>query len=399
MTAVGTADTASVEAPTVDDGKIACELCGERVHVIEAHLKSAHPEMALHDYKTSYPKAALFSEKAQNILNEKRRREVESKPVVAEEENQFSIERKPLHELFGLGAAPAAMNIKGSPIPVQFVTAPADLAIYVPEKDPKYVFSIDLLKTVMMGMEGNFNTLLWGHMGTGKSTIVEQVCAHTGRPVLRVQHTRNTEESHILGQWIVRNGQTEFQLGPLPFCMIHGIVYQADEYDFAQPAVLSVYQAVLEGKPLVIKEADAAHRVIRAHPMFRFVATGNTNGTGDDTGLYAGTLIQNAANYERFAIVEEVRYPERKIEVGIITEQGGIPVESAEMMVDFATMVRESFANGKIGLPISPRSLINAAQIGRRRASLSAGLRLAYMNRLSRIDREVTMEIIGRFAL
>lgn len=48
--------------------------------------------------------------------------------------------------------------------------------------------------------------------------------------------------------------------------MKHGWMYLADEYDFAQPNVLSVYQAVLEGKPLYIKEADAANRVIKPHP-------------------------------------------------------------------------------------------------------------------------------------
>jgi len=264
--------------------------------------------------------------------------------------------------------------------------------------DPNYIFNIDLLKTVLLGLEARFNTYLWGHAGVGKTTIIEQACAHTKRPWIRVQHTRNMEESHVVGQWVVRDGHTVFELGPLPFAMKYGLTYVADEYDFAMPAVLSLYQPVLEGKALVIKDADQANRIIRPHPQFRFCATGNTNGTGDETGLYAGTLMQNAANYERFAIVEEVRYPEKKIEIGLVAAQGGVPTQDAEQLVSFANLVRESFTNGKIGLPVSPRALINAAQLGRRRGSIKTGLGLAYVNRLSRVDQQAVREIIDRMS-
>jgi len=136
--------------------------------------------------------------------------------------------------------------------------------------------------------------------------------------------------------------------------------------------------------------------VITPHPMFRFVATGNTNGTGDETGLYQGTLMQNAANYKRFAIVEEVKYMDPETEVGVIVGQGGVPKDEAQKLVQFGRLVREGFANGKIGLPVSPRALINAAKTGRRLASFERGLMLAYVNRLARADQEVAREIMGR---
>src|SRR5690606_28822452 len=156
----------------------------------------------------------------------------------------------------------------------------------IPDKDPSYIFDINIVKSIIMGLEMNLPILLWGHAGTGKTTALEQVCAYTGRPFVRVQHTANTEEADIEGTWRVMNGDMTFQDGPLPFCMEEGIVFCADEYDFASPMVLSLYQAVLEGKPLRIK---AANKSVRPHPEFRFVATGNTNGAGDETGLYAGT--------------------------------------------------------------------------------------------------------------
>ena len=383
------------------DGKIGCRVCGARVHAMQIHLREEHPEISLADYCDQFPGAPVLSDRARALAEQKRAAaaasavESEKAPDLA----GFKVTKTPMNELFGLGRAKAALSHRGTEIPVTLMSPPEEVEIYVPEKDSNYIFNIDLLKTVLLGLENNYPVYLWGHAGVGKTTVLEQICAYTRRPWMRVQHTRNTEEAHVLGQWIVKDGQTVFELGPLPYAMKHGLTYVADEYDFAMASVLSLYQPVLEGKALVIKDADRENRIIKPHPLFRFCATGNTNGTGDETGLYAGTLIQNAANYERFAIVEEVRYPERKVELGIVAGQGGIKVEEAERLVSFGAAVREAFTNGKIGLPISPRALIHAAQIGKRRGSSRVGLMLAYVNRLSRTDQQAVTEMLDRMAL
>jgi cobaltochelatase CobS len=388
----------------LNDGKIGCQLCGARVHIMQAHLKDAHPDVSLATYQANFPGADILSDKARvamaKLEEQKKAGGAASAAAAAgsveEYAGGFTASKVALHEVFELGDARAARGHTGKPIPVNQVVAPDFLSQFVPAKDDNYIFPIDLLKEVMLAMEMNLPVYLWGHAGTGKTTIAEQVCARTGRPILRVQHTRNTEESHVVGQWTVRDGHTVFELGPLAYCMKHGVTYLADEYDFAMPAVTALYQPVLEGKSLVIKEADHENRVITPHPMFRFVATGNTNGTGDETGLYQGTLMQNAANYERFAIVEEVKYMDPETEVGVIVGQGGVPKDEAQKLVQFGRLVREGFANGKIGLPVSPRALINAAKTGRRLASFERGLMLAYVNRLARADQEVAREIMGR---
>ncbi|MBE0438119.1 MAG: AAA family ATPase [Methylomicrobium sp.] len=234
------------------------------------------------------------------------------------------------------------------------------------------------------------------HHNTGKSSFFEQICAATNRPLIRIQHTINTEESHIVGQWTVKNGSTEFELGPLAIAMKHGYIYMADEYDFALPSVLSVYQSVLEGKSLMIKEADASSRVIKPHPNFRFVATGNTNGSGDETGLYQGTNMQNAANYDRFGIVCKVNYMPQKMEVRILVGQSEIDKEDAENLVKLAKEIRDAYDAGKISSTISPRALVNAAKVGIRRGSLLTGFQLAFGNKLSEVDQEICTGLAQR---
>lgn len=378
-------------------GKITCQVCGAQVHAIQKHLTESHPEISLEDYKAQFPAAPLLSDAAKAKIAE--RRATESKSVVIEPALRSSMTTTTfLHEVFGLGEVPAAMSASGKPIPIT-VLDEIDGEFgsnMVPSVDKSYVFNIDLLKTVLMCLEMNLPCYLWGHMGTGKTTIYEQACAHTRRPMIRVNHTLNTEEAHILGQHVYRDGETRWQPGWLSIAMHYGMTYVADEYDIAVPHVLSVYQPVLEGKPLIVKDADPEWRVIKPHPNFRFLANGNTNGTGDATGLYQGTQLQNAANYERFAVVHKVDFMDAAIEKRILISKCGIAAKDADALIRFATAIRTEVDKNSITTPITPRSLLNSARLGIVKGDFRQGLALAYINRLTSVEQEVARQISQR---
>jgi len=371
--------------------RIKCEICDAEVHAVAKHLKEAHSDWSIDRYRDEFPSAPTLSEAAKKKLAQSMLDTSKSSAATMKEDDDFLFQ--PLHEVFELGEAPAAKSASGSPIPIA-VRKHHDYEDMVPVKDEGFVFNIDILKTVLMGMQNKMPIYLWGHAGTGKTTLPEQVCAHTNRSLIRVQHTLNMEESNVIGQWGIKGGETVFQPGLLPMAMRYGWTYLADEYDFAVPHVLSIYQPVLEGKNLVIKDAPPEWRVVEPHPEFLFVATGNTNGVGDETGLYQGTQIQNAANYERFSIVEKVEYMDPKLEKQIIVSKAKLAAADAKKMVDFATKIRD---NDEISMPISPRALINAGKLGTFKGSLKRGLELAYMNRLPSVEREVASQLAQRF--
>lgn len=306
--------------------------------------------------------------------------------------------RKPLNEVFAFGSAKAALNARGEPIMIKVLTDHDEAsASLIPDVDENYVFNIEETKNAIIAFELNIPHLRWGYHGTGKTSSFEQVCARQNRPFLRIQHTANTEEAHILGQWTAKDGSTFFQPGPLVEAMVNGWTYCADEYDFAMPNVTAVYQPVLEGKPLVVKDAPPEMRVIRPHANFRFCATGNTNGGGDETGLYQGTQMQNAANYSRFGIVEEIGYMEPKVEIMVIAGQSGIDKKDAETLVKIATEVRNAFKASRIGTTISPRELIKIGELGLVRGSdWKTAIKLGFSNRLSRVDKEVVDQLVQR---
>lgn len=378
------------------DSRISCELCGALVHSIQHHLSREHAElgMTVQDYEQKFPGKPVLSATAQAKIDQM----VAAKAAAATAVKDLPTEKTigAFHQVFELGTGAAAMSATGKPIDVAVLAPRQEDVDMVPSIDNSYIFNVDILKTLMQGIEMNIPEYLWGHSGVGKTTIFEQIAARTKRPFMRVQHTANMEEEHIVGGWRLRDGKTHFELGPLPLAMKFGWLYVADEYDFGRPEVTSVYQAILEGKPLVIKEADAENRVIKPHPDFRIVATGNTNGQGDESGLYAGTNLQNAANYERFGIVEQMPYMAAKLEAKVISQQADVPLKDAEKLVDFANRVRTEFEGGKISNPISPRSLIYAARIGAARSNYIIGLQKAFINRLTSIDRESVSQLAQR---
>ena len=361
--------------------KITCSLCGAQTHSIELHLKKDHPEMTVEEYQRRFPDDPLLSDYAKQLIEERKRAKLEEAHALG----------KPLfHDVFGLN--PADSNVFSTtghrPIPITVYDRNPESEDLIPALNEGYVFNVKELKYLLSGIEMGFPVYVWGHKGAGKTELFEQICARTNRPLLRVQHTVNTEESQIIGQWVVRDGETKFEYGPLPMAMLNGWCYLADEYDFALPNVLAVYQAVLEGKPLMIKEAPASMRIVKPHPNFRFFATGNTNGTGDETGLYQGTVIQNSANYDRFGVVVKKSYLSEADEIRILTQNSEITENDAKDLISFATSVRNAFDSGSISDTISPRTLLFAAKLGIVHASFRTGLNLAFMNKLSDVDRQ-----------
>lgn len=404
--------------------KITCEICGGAVHAIISHLNKneCSETLTVEEYKLRFPTAPLMSEyirkeyeakmQAKKAAEAKAKAEAEAeakakaevKPT-SEEVKKTPIEalataakdqvvNKALHEIFDLKDK-AAKNVRSEAIPVACIDNPTHVEM-VPEINNTYVYDIDDLKNVMLALSLNINPYVWGHKGTGKSELFEQIAARTNRPFVRIQHTANTEESHIVGMWTVKDGATVFELGPLALAMQNGWMYLADEYDFASPAVLSVYQAVLEGKPLMIKEADAANRIIKPHPNFRFVATGNTNGSGDETGLYQGTNIQNSANFDRFGMCIQKHYMPKAMEIAALNKRCGLAEADSKKIVEFASLVREAYDGSKISDTISLRTMINAAQIGICRGNFAMGVQLSFINKLSRVDKEAVEKFSQR---
>ncbi|MEW2741644.1 AAA family ATPase [Providencia rettgeri] len=384
--------------PKAEDGSLKCVK-----HPKYENGEPMSPDDALAKYKINFPSAQTISPTAFQAAQKKREEAAREKmamsvpsvdtdaPVTHEDavvtpirghlgETAYITEKAALHEILNMPEG-SINNAMGKPYVTEvFVNRP--FPEFVPDVNSNYVFNdVELIKDIIMSFTTAMPAYLWGHAGTGKSSLPTQIAARLGRPLIRSQHTASTEESHITGQILAKDGRTYFEPGLLTLAMKHGFIYLADEYDFAYPQILSLYQPVLEGEPLILKEATPDWRRTIKHKHFAFIATGNTNGSGDETGLYQGTNQQNAANFSRFALVSKVEYMPAEQEKAILVSNG-IPEKIAVSLVNFAKRCREAYEAQEIAQPIGPRELINAGKIGVMRGNILLGLQKAYINKL-----------------
>jgi len=230
----------------------------------------------------------------------------------------------------------------------------------VPSIDPNYKFDMTALFRVLQGIVDSNNSYLYGHTGTGKSTLVEQVCAHLKFPLVRVNFDSEISRMDLIGRdtLVTVDGQTvsKFVDGVLPDALSRPCLLLCDEVDFVRPDVMYVFQRVLEGNGLLISE-DGGRKVL-ANPWFRLVATANTVGQGDDTAMYQGARPQSMATLDRFENWVEMSYMSKGVETNWLKGvTDGLNPDDAKLFIKYASEHRKAFTSGKIMQPLSPRGL------------------------------------------
>ena len=229
-----------------------------------------------------------------------------------------------------------------------------------PDVDDNYEFRPDHLIKFLSGHLFGQNLWLHGHTGTGKTTLAEQVAARIGFPVHRLNLDSNIERSDMVGskELTVENGVpvTTYVEGILPRAMQQPSFLILDEMDAGQADVLFTIQRALEKKGLVLTEDGG--RVVQSHALFRFIATANSRGQGDEYGWYQGVRPMNVATLDRFGVFIEVDYLDKATEQKLLTNKyPTLNKADAEEMSQFAVEVRQAFKTGELSTTISPRGM------------------------------------------
>jgi len=233
----------------------------------------------------------------------------------------------------------------------------------VPDKDPTYVpfgnFS-DVKKIIKSGIF--YPTFITGLSGNGKTFSVEQACAQLGRELVRVNITIETDEDDLIGGFRLVDGATVWHNGPVVEALERGAILLLDEVDLASNKILCL-QSILEGKGVFLKKIN---KYVNVTDGFNVFATANTKGKGSDDGRFIGTNVLNEAFLERFAVTFEQCYPnpttEQKILDGVsstLDMQESLDTTFCKNLVDWAEIIRKTFAEGGIDEVISTRRLVH----------------------------------------
>ncbi len=266
--------------------------------------------------------------------------------------------------------------------------ADAEIARLVPTADPDYVVQKQEAALLVAGIEDGDKSLITGPTGSGKSSLVKYVCAKLNRPFIRINMSGDIESASLFGMLTAGGGGTHWKDGAITEACKFGALCLVDEWELMPPEIAMGMQNLLEdGGYLYLKEkpGTSSDRTVNPDTHFRLVFAGNTVGQGDTTGAFSGVGIQNSATIDRFTNTVRLGYLDQRHEVSIITSKSNIAKDIATKMVRVAALVRNAYDSGKLGLTMSPRTLINWARKCQR-YDVKFALQTAFTEKLSADD-------------
>jgi len=236
----------------------------------------------------------------------------------------------------------------------------------VPEKDPNFVkfgFYNDMKK--ILSSKIFYPVFITGLSGNGKTYGSQQLCAQLKRECITVPITIETDESDLLGDKTLVDGNVVFSQGPVVDAMERGAVLILDEIDLASNKIMCL-QSIIDGKGVYLKKDN---RMVRPAPGFTVIATANTKGKGSDDGRFICTNVLNEAFLERFKVTFEQEYPTQSVEKKILTNHltsfGKVGSEETKIIEDlttWASAIRRTFEEGGIDEIISTRRLVHIVE-------------------------------------
>ena len=226
-----------------------------------------------------------------------------------------------------------------------------------PPVDSDYVFQADVMAMLMAAVSKGHNVWLQGPRSVGKSSLVREVAARTGRPYVRLACDGGMEVTDMIGMTVPDGNGTRFKDGILTAAIKRpGTVICLDEITRARPGVLACLQTVLDERFLSLKEQGGA--VINIAQGVVFIAADNTSGMGDETGQYTGTGPINIATVDRFPVSVKIDYLPVDKEATLFHNRTGAPKALCEKVAEFCKLTRQQIEIGEAVNGVSVRGAL-----------------------------------------
>lgn len=291
-----------------------------------------------------------------------------------------------LAKAFDLANVPAELIIPG-------FSPDHSMTDLVPAIDPSHSFDLDQIRVILafFSSDSPDGLYLVGPTGSGKSSLIRQTAARMHWPLFEITANQRLEYSSLIGQWALIKGDFEWIDGPLTRAFREGGIFLLNEVDTMDPAELSALNGILDGAALCITEKGG--EIVQRHPDFKMVLTGNSNGTGDDTGLYRGVGIMNLSFMDRVMTLE-VDYLQAAQEKVILKNASGdmLPEVMLDALIELANNVRTRFKKGDLNCTFSTRTLLRvirtAIQFQKLPNPMQAALNTSLLLRVNKVDSE-----------
>jgi nitric oxide reductase NorQ protein len=194
--------------------------------------------------------------------------------------------------------------------------------------------------------------MLKGPTGCGKTRFVEHMAWRLGRPLVTVACHDDLSASDLIGRYLVRDGGTVWQDGPLTRAVRAGAICYLDEIvEARQDSVVLVHPLTDHRRMLPI---DKTGEILDAAPGFQLVISFNP-------GYQHAIKDLKPSTRQRFAAIE-FGFPPPEQEAQIVAHETGVDRATAHALVSLTARIRILRDRGLAEAP-STRLLVAAAHL------------------------------------
>lgn len=192
--------------------------------------------------------------------------------------------------------------------------------------------------------------MLKGPTGCGKTRFVEHMAWHLGRPLVSVACHDDLTANDLVGRYLVRDGGTVWQDGPLTRAVRGGAICYLDEVVEARQDAMVVIHPLADYRRFLA--IDKTGEVIQAAPGFQLVISYNP--------AYQHALKDLKPSTRQRFVALDFDFPPPEREARIVAHESGVDPGQANALVDLAGRLRRLRDRGLPEVP-STRVLIAAA--------------------------------------
>lgn len=202
--------------------------------------------------------------------------------------------------------------------------------------------------------EAQLPVLLKGPTGCGKSRLVERMAHELHRPLVTVACNDETSAADLLGRWLVKGGDTEWQDGPVTRAVREGALLYLDEVAEAREDVIVVLHPLADHRRQL--HIDRRDETLTAGPGFQLVVSFNP-------GYRHGLKDLKPSTRQRFVAIG-LDYPPAEVEIEVLQTEARCDAATAKRLVGLASKIR-GLDELALTETVSTRLLVAAARLMR----------------------------------
>lgn len=223
---------------------------------------------------------------------------------------------------------------------------------YPPTDAPYYLPTGQEIDIFAMCHARGLAVMLKGPTGCGKTRFVEHMAWRLKRPLVTVACHDDLSASDLTGRYLIQDGETVWQDGPLTLAARLGAICYLDEIVEARQDTIVVIHPLSDDRHIL--PIDKTGELLEAAPGFQLVISYNPG--------YQHVLKDLKPSTRQRFVALEFDFPPPEHERDIVMHEGGVDRPTAIALVMLAGRIRNLRDRGLIEAP-SSRLLVATARL------------------------------------